>query len=50
MTTIENYGGNPERAKEKMTYGRDAIVWRRTQVSDYHHKDIPIAKLCQSYR
>ena len=49
MTTIENYGGNPERTKEKMTYGRDAIVWRRTQVlglssQGYTHREI-VSKL-----
>ena len=49
MTTTENYRGNPEHAKEKMTYGRDAIQWRRTQVLElssqgYTHREI-VSKL-----
>ena len=49
MTTLENYEGNPERAKEKMTYGKDAIQWRRARILElnsqgYTHREI-VSKL-----
>ena len=49
MTTLENHEGNPERAKEKMTYGKDAIQWRRARVLElnsqgYTHREI-VSKL-----
>ena len=49
MTTLENHEGNPERAKEKMTYGKDAIQWRRARILElnsqgYTHREI-VSKL-----
>ena len=49
MTTLENHEGNPEHAKEKMTYGKDAIQWRRARVLElnsqgYTHREI-VSKL-----
>ena len=49
MTGLENYNGNPERAKERMTYGKDAIQWRRARVLElnsqgYTHREI-VSKL-----
>jgi hypothetical protein len=49
MTTLENHEGNPERAKERMTYGKDAIQWRRARILElnsqgYTHREI-VSKL-----
>ena len=49
MTSLENHEGNPEHAKEKMTYGKDAIQWRRARVLElnsqgYTHREI-VSKL-----
>ena len=49
MTTLENYEENLEHSSEKMTYGKDAIEWRRARVLEldshgYTHREI-VAKL-----
>jgi hypothetical protein len=49
LTSLENHEGNLEHVKEKMTYGKDAIEWRRARVLEldsqgYTHREI-VAKL-----
>ena len=49
MTTLENHEENLEHSSEKMTYGKDAIEWRRARVLEldsqgYTHREI-VAKL-----
>jgi hypothetical protein len=49
LTTLENHEENLEHLKEKMTYGKDAIEWRRARVLEldsqgYTHREI-VAKL-----
>jgi hypothetical protein len=49
LTTLENHEVNPEHSREKMTYGKDAIEWRRARVLEldcqgYTHREI-VAKL-----
>jgi hypothetical protein len=49
LTTLENHEGNLEHSSEKMTYGKDAIDWRRARVLEldsqgYTHREI-VAKL-----
>ena len=49
MTSLENHEENLEHSSEKMTYGKDAIEWRRARVLEldsqgYTHREI-VAKL-----
>ena len=49
MTSLENHEGNLEHSSEKMTYGKDAIEWRRARVLEldsqgYTHREI-VSKL-----
>jgi hypothetical protein len=49
LTSLENHEGNLEHSSEKMTYGKDAIEWRRARVLEldsqgYTHREI-VAKL-----
>jgi hypothetical protein len=49
LTTLENHEENLEHSSEKMTYGKDAIEWRRARVLEldsqgYTHREI-VAKL-----
>jgi PAS domain-containing protein len=32
LTSLENREGNIEHSSEKLTYGKDAIEWRRARV------------------
>ena len=45
MTSLENHEENLEHSSEKMTYGKDAIEWRRARVLEldsqgYTHREI----------